>query len=220
MDSPGNISRTLPRSSHDHVRQACNRRRRRDAGDRHGLRANDLAGAAGPGPADAIAERASPASFAADRGATSRSSASTPTGTACSRARKRLADPMVRDAWSKLDPRNAGRVSRADFDKYGTSQPASNQAPNFNSGGPARSLRRRRSSDDLKGARRRRQSPTARSGARVEQARVPREPRELRALGVVDAELRRAHRRVRDQALHLQHFLHARPVVADRRAPA
>ena len=47
------------------------------------------------------------------------------------------ADPMVRDAWSKLDPRNAGRVSRADFDKYGTSQPPSNTAPNLNSGGPA-----------------------------------------------------------------------------------
>jgi hypothetical protein len=44
------------------------------------------------------------------------------------------ADPMVRDAWGKLDARNAGRVSRADFDKYGASQPQSNQ---FNSGGSA-----------------------------------------------------------------------------------
>jgi hypothetical protein len=47
-----------------------------------------------------------------------------------------MAEPTIRDAWSKLDPRNAGKVSRADFDKYGMSQPASNQPPNFNSAGP------------------------------------------------------------------------------------
>ena len=45
------------------------------------------------------------------------------------------ADPTVRDAWSRLDAKNAGRVSRADFDAYGaTAQTQSNQ---FNSGGPA-----------------------------------------------------------------------------------
>jgi hypothetical protein len=44
------------------------------------------------------------------------------------------ADPAVRDAWSRLDAKNAGKVSRADWDKYGMAQPQSNQ---FNSGGPA-----------------------------------------------------------------------------------
>jgi len=48
-----------------------------------------------------------------------------------------MAEPTIRDAWGKLDPKNAGKVSRADFDKYGMSQPASNQPPNFNSAGPA-----------------------------------------------------------------------------------
>jgi len=47
------------------------------------------------------------------------------------------ADPIVRDAWNKLDPRSAGRISRQDFETYGASQPASNQSPNFNSAGPA-----------------------------------------------------------------------------------
>ena len=47
-----------------------------------------------------------------------------------------MAEPKIRDAWSKLDPRNAGKVSRADFDKYATTQPASNQPPDFNSAGP------------------------------------------------------------------------------------
>ena len=32
------------------------------------------------------------------------------------------ADTTVRDAWSKLDAKNAGRVSRSDFDKYGAQQ--------------------------------------------------------------------------------------------------
>ena len=42
------------------------------------------------------------------------------------------AEPAVRDAWSRLDAKNAGKVSRADFDRYAASQPQSNQ---FNSGG-------------------------------------------------------------------------------------
>jgi hypothetical protein len=41
------------------------------------------------------------------------------------------AEPTIRDAWSKLDPKNAGKVSRADFDKY-----ASGTQESFNSAGP------------------------------------------------------------------------------------
>ena len=44
------------------------------------------------------------------------------------------ADPTVRGAWSKLDAKNAGKVSRAEWDQYGMSQSPSNP---FNSGGPA-----------------------------------------------------------------------------------
>ena len=44
------------------------------------------------------------------------------------------ADATVRGAWSKLDAKNAGKVSRAEWDKYGSTQEQSNQ---FNSGGPA-----------------------------------------------------------------------------------
>ena len=44
-------------------------------------------------------------------------------------------DATIRAAWSKLDPRNLGRVTRAEFDKYATTaEPQPNQ---FNSGGPA-----------------------------------------------------------------------------------
>ena len=32
------------------------------------------------------------------------------------------ADPMMRDHWNKLDAKNSGRVSRADFDKFGATQ--------------------------------------------------------------------------------------------------
>ena len=46
------------------------------------------------------------------------------------------AEPTIREAWGRLDAKNAGRVSRADFDKYGASQPASGTQPNFNSAGP------------------------------------------------------------------------------------
>ena len=45
------------------------------------------------------------------------------------------ADPTIRDAWSKLDPKNTGKVSRADFDKYGSMQPSGTQE-SFNSAGP------------------------------------------------------------------------------------
>ena len=40
------------------------------------------------------------------------------------------AEATVRDAWGRLDSKNAGRVSRDDFTKYG-------QSNQFNSGGPA-----------------------------------------------------------------------------------
>ena len=39
------------------------------------------------------------------------------------------ADPTIRDAWSKLDAKNAGKVTLADFDTYGRSQAQSHQAP-------------------------------------------------------------------------------------------
>ncbi|MEO8485678.1 MAG: EF-hand domain-containing protein [Betaproteobacteria bacterium] len=44
------------------------------------------------------------------------------------------ADPSVRDAWGRLDRRNAGKVSREDFMKYGASQP---QGSPFNRDGAA-----------------------------------------------------------------------------------
>jgi ABC-type taurine transport system ATPase subunit len=50
--------------------------------------------------------------------------------------------------------------------------------------------------------------------------RGEREASELGALGLVDVELRRAAGGAAKYALHHQHFLHARAVVADRRASA
>jgi hypothetical protein len=44
------------------------------------------------------------------------------------------ADATVKGAWSRLDMKNSGKVSRADWDKYSSTQEQSNQ---FNSGGPA-----------------------------------------------------------------------------------
>lgn len=45
------------------------------------------------------------------------------------------ADPIVKGAWDKLDLRNAGRVSKEEFAKYGASQVPSNTAPNFGTTG-------------------------------------------------------------------------------------
>jgi hypothetical protein len=36
------------------------------------------------------------------------------------------ADPMVRDAWSQLDAKNAGNISRADFDRFGAARNPAN----------------------------------------------------------------------------------------------